>query len=133
MSTTIWTNGCFDCLHAGHIELLEHAKRKGDKLVVGIDSDERVRLLKGTSRPVHTQEQRKKVLESIRFVDHVVIFSSEEELVSCIKECGASIIVVGSDYKGKRVIGEDVVPVDFFERIPGLSSTRILNGGKDHV
>lgn len=133
MSTIVWTNGCFDCLHVGHIELLEHAKRKGHKLVVGIDCDERARLLKGASRPVHTQEQRKRVLESIRFVDQVVIFSSEEELKRYIKESGASIIVVGSDYKGKRVIGEEIASVYFFERIPGLSSTRILSGGKDNA
>ena len=130
---TIWTNGCFDCIHAGHIELLEYAKRKGDKLIVGIDSDERVRSLKGQFRPVHNQDQRKKVLESIRFVDQVVIFQSEEGLRQCIKDSNASIIVVGSDYKGKRVIGEEIAQVDFFERIPGLSSTRILNGGKDNA
>lgn len=109
--------------------MLRYAKGKGDKLIVGIDSDERVSLLKGKTRPIHNQEQRKNVLESIKFVDQVVIFSSEEDLILKIKESNASIIVVGSDYNGKRVVGSEIAHVEFFNRIPGLSSSRILSGG----
>lgn len=128
MSKTVWTNGCFDCIHAGHIEMLEYARGSGDRLVVGIDSDNRVKELKGKSRPIHNQEQRKRVLESIKYVDEVVIFSSEVELLSSIEKCNASVIVVGSDYRGRRVVGEELAPVIFFERIPELSTTRILSG-----
>ena len=124
---TVWTNGCFDCIHAGHIELLEFAKNQGDRLIVGIDTDDRVKALKSEKRPIHNVDQRKRVLSSIRFVDDVVTFSSDDELINKIIESGAGLIVVGSDYVGKRVIGSELAPVKFFDRIGGLSSTRIIN------
>jgi len=76
----IWTNGCFDILHIGHIKMLEAAKSRGDYLVVGIDSDSRVKELKGKDRPFNNQENRKAFLESIRFVDEVVVFESAQHL-----------------------------------------------------
>lgn len=123
----IWTNGCFDVIHAGHIALFEYAKSLGTRLVVGLDTDTRVRLSKGATRPIHTLEQRMKVISSIRFVDKVVTFSSDEELVERIRQENAKLIVVGSDYREKRVIGSDIIPVNFFSRIQDLSSTRIVN------
>ena len=123
----VWTNGCFDIIHAGHIALFEYARSRGDRLVVGLDTDERVSLNKGNSRPIHTLDQRKKVISSLRFVDKVVSFSSDDELIERIRQEKASLIVVGSDYIGKRVIGSEIAEVCFFSRIPELSSTRIVN------
>jgi D-beta-D-heptose 7-phosphate kinase/D-beta-D-heptose 1-phosphate adenosyltransferase len=124
---TVWTNGCFDVLHSGHVAMLEYAKSLGDKLVVGLDTDSRVKANKGLDRPIHTLEQRMSVIGALRCVDNVVSFSNEIELVNHIRESGASIIVVGSDYKDKRVIGSDIARVLFYERVPNLSSTRVIN------
>lgn len=124
---TVWTNGCFDVIHAGHIALFEYAKSLGDRLIVGLDTDDRVKLNKGLSRPIHTLEQRSRVISSLKFVDKVVSFSSDDELFERIKQEKASLIVVGNDYVGKRVIGSEVAAVCFFSRIPDLSTTRIVN------
>ena len=124
---TVWTNGCFDILHSGHVTMLEYANSLGDKLVVGLDTDSRVKGSKGPDRPIHTLEQRMNVIGALRCVDKVVSFSSEIELMDCIRDSGASIIVVGSDYKDKRVIGSDIARVLFYERVPHLSSTRVIN------
>ena len=124
---TIWSNGCFDVLHAGHIALLEFAKSQGDRLVVGLDTDERVKSSKGASRPINSLENRLKVLSSVRFVDEVVSFGSDEELVQRIRESGAELIVIGNDYAGKRVIGSEILPVQFFYKIEGLSSSGVIN------
>ncbi len=122
----IWTNGCFDILHIGHIELFRYAKSLGDKLVVGIDSDKRVKSLKGESRPINNQSIRKYFLESIKYIDHVIIFDSEDELISQIKNLNIETIVVGSDYKNRKVIGEDIAKVVFFDKIPNLSTSILL-------
>jgi len=124
---TIWTNGCFDILHAGHVFMLEHARKMGTRLVVGLDTDERVKANKNSKRPFHTLEQRMFVLKSLRCVDEVVSFSNDEELISRIVEAGAQLIVIGDDYKEKRVIGSEIVNVYFYKRIDNLSSSRILN------
>ena len=72
----IWTNGCFDVLHRGHLEMFKYAKSLGDYLIVGIDQDERVRASKGISRPVNNENDRKFILESIKYIDEVVMFST---------------------------------------------------------
>jgi len=123
----IWTNGCFDILHIGHIELFRYAKSLGDRLVVGIDSDTRVKSLKGDSRPINNQSIRKYFLESIKYIDHVVVFDNENELISHIKNLNIETIVVGDDYKNKRVIGEDIAKVVFFHKIPNLSTSILLD------
>ena len=74
----IWINGCFDVLHRGHVELFKYAKSLGDKLIVGIDADSRVRMMKGSSRPINNQDDRKFFLESLRYVDEVRIFDDED-------------------------------------------------------
>ena len=76
---TIWVNGCFDVLHRGHLELLRYAKSCGDKLIVGIDSDAKVKRDKGNDRPFNSQEDRKFMLESIRYVDRVLVFETASE------------------------------------------------------
>ena len=124
---TIWTNGCFDILHRGHIELFKYAKSLGDYLVVGIDEDQRVKESKGNSRPIDTVSDRKAVLESIKYIDEVVTFSKDTELENCVRDSDASIMVIGSDYKGKRVIGSQYVKeVKFFNRLSEYSTTKIV-------
>lgn len=131
MQTTkiIWTNGCFDVLHRGHIELLKYAKSLGDWLVVGIDTDERVKNSKGESRPFNNIEDRVAMLESIKYVDEVVVFDTDCELEDKVLLSNADVMVVGSDYKNKEVIGSrHVQQVKFFDRIDGYSTTKILVG-----
>lgn len=115
-------NGTFDVLHSGHLALLNHAKSLGDFLVVAIDSDRRVKQLKGASRPVNTQEERQELLENLRAVDEVCVFDSDQELIDIIKEC--AIMVKGSDYQGKPIVGSDsIAEIVFFERVHGYSTT----------
>jgi len=124
---TVWVNGCFDVLHRGHIELLEYAKSCGDKLIVGIDYDERVRATKGSSRPFNTFEDRKRVLESLRAVDSVVGFGTDQELEEHIKSIKPFYMVVGSDWEGKKIIGrEHALVMVYFSRIGDYSTTKIL-------
>jgi len=128
-SKVIWTNGCFDVLHRGHIELFKYAKSLGDWLVVGVDTDERVRSAKGTSRPFNTVEDRVAMLESIKYIDEIRVFDHDDELDTQDLLSRAEIIVVGSDYKDKEVIGSrHVKEVKFFDRIEGYSTTKILVG-----
>ena len=123
----VWVNGCFDVLHVGHIALLEYARSFGDKLVVGLDTDERVKSSKGKDRPINSLEKRMKLMSSLKCVDDVTFFGSDEELVKRIKESGANLIVVGNDYEGKRVIGSEILPVKFFVKLEGLSSSGVIN------
>ena len=123
----IWVNGCFDVIHAGHIDMIEYAKSLGQRLIIGLDTDERVQSNKGPSRPINTLALRIKVMESIRFVDHVVSFGSDDELIAQIRASNASTIVVGEEYKG-RVIGADSVDnVIFYPRKYDLSTTKIIS------
>lgn len=120
--TRVFVNGTFDILHVGHIELLEHARSLGDELIVGIDSDERVRRLKGLSRPINNQFERAKILRSLRVVSDVRVFETDTELRKLIADC--DIMVKGADWQGKTIIGEDVCKkIEFFERIDGYSTT----------
>ena len=124
----VWTNGCFDVLHRGHIELFKHAKSLGDYLVVGIDDDSRVKGSKGPTRPINNVEDRMEMLKSIRYIDEIVSFNTDSALETQIATSGASIIVIGSDYRDKRVIGSNLVnEVVFFDRVGSYSTTNILN------
>jgi D-beta-D-heptose 7-phosphate kinase/D-beta-D-heptose 1-phosphate adenosyltransferase len=124
---TVWTNGCFDVLHRGHIEMLNYAASLGHKLYVGIDSDAKVKLDKGNDRPFHSQEDRKFLLESLQCVDEVVVFNTAQELEDQVKKLEPRYLVVGGDWKDKPVIGsEHAAEVKFFDRIPGHSTTAIL-------
>ena len=123
----VWTNGCFDVLHIGHIKLFEYAKTLGNKLTVGIDSDSRVKELKGNSRPINNEKNRLEFLLSIKYIDQVVIFSSEEDLCNQLIKNHIDTIVIGDDYKYKRVVGQDIVDnIVFFQKIRNLSTTNIL-------
>ena len=123
----IWTNGCFDILHRGHIELFKFAKSQGDYLIVGIDTDERVKTSKGDSRPINNLEDRVAMLEAISYINGVVSFGTDKELEQQILYSGAEAIVVGNDYKNKKVIGSEIVKkVIFFKKLNGYSTTKII-------
>lgn len=122
----VWVNGTFDVLHIGHIRLLEKASTLG-RLRVGIDSDERVRKMKGENRPFNTLQDRIEFLESIIYVDEVVTFDSDDELIEQIKSYEPSIMVIGSDYKGKKIIGAEFIDhIYFFDKVENKSTTSIL-------
>ena len=123
----VWVNGTFDVLHIGHIHLLEFASQFGT-LRVGIDTDSRVKELKGIDRPFNNQRDRKKMLESLKFVNDVVFFDSREELIDSVKEYQPDFMIVGNDYKGEVVYGsEHTKELIFFDKIPNYSTTKILN------
>ena len=123
----IWVNGSFDVLHAGHIELFKYARSVGDYLVVGTDTDERIRELKGPTRPINKQIHRLSMLNAIKYIDKVVTFGSLEEQLICMEKSGAKTLVIGSDYKDKPVVGEDRMEVIYFDRIDDLSTTNIVS------
>ena len=123
----VWTNGCFDILHRGHIELFRYAKSLGDELVVGIDTDAKVMLDKGKDRPINNLQDRIFMLQSIKYIDKVVSFDSTKDLENTIKWYKPHIMVIGSDWKGKEVIGEFWTDkLIFFDRIDGYSTTSFL-------
>ena len=126
----IFTNGCFDILHAGHVEYLEAAKDLGDKLIVGINSDQSVKELKGKNRPLNKLEHRAKVLASLRCVDAVVVFGAKTpiKLISALKP---DILIKGGDYKIKEIVGyEEVIKsggkVVTIPLVKGISTTKII-------
>ena len=128
---TIWINGCFDILHRGHIEMFRYAKSLGDTLIVGVDSDEKVKKDKGDDRPINNLEDRMVVLNSIKHIDMVLPFNSTEDLEMKIKYVNPDIMVIGSDWKDKKIIGQEYVDkVDFFDRIEGYSTTDIIGNNK---
>ena len=126
----VFTNGCFDILHAGHVEYLAAAKEMGDKLIVAINTDRSVRKLKGSSRPINTLAHRAKVLASLQCVDKVVFFD-EETPIKLIKTIKPDVLVKGGDYKIKDIVGYkevtksggSVVTIPLFE---GLSTSKII-------
>ena len=123
----IWTNGCFDILHRGHIELFRYAKSLGDELIVGIDTDKKVKKDKGKGRPINSLNDRIMMLNSLIYVDKVIPFDSTSELEKTIKRIHPSIMVIGADWKGKDVIGKKHADkLIFFDRVDDYSTTKIL-------
>ncbi len=126
----VFTNGCFDILHAGHVAYLKEAKALGDWLIVGLNSDASVRRLKGDSRPLNTLEDRKTVLESLSFVDEVIPFDEDTPL-SLIKRIHPDVLVKGGDYDISNIVGADEVlsyggEVKVLSYVPGKSTTEII-------
>lgn len=125
MGKSIFVNGTFDVLHSGHIRLLTYAKTLGDNLFVAIDSDRRVTDFKGPGRPINQQHERKEMLLALKPVDEVEIFDTDEELTQYVKQIRPYVMVVGSDYINKRVIGSEYARhLVFFKRIEEFSSTK---------
>ena len=104
----IFTNGCFDLIHRGHIEYLKKAKKKGDILIVGLNSDSSVKMIKGKSRPIQSQDDRSHILASFEFVDYVCIFN-EQTPFKLISKLLPDYLVKGGDWKVKDIVGKDVV------------------------
>jgi len=126
----VFTNGCFDILHAGHVHYLEQAKELGDELVVGLNSDSSVKTLKGPNRPINNLEERAKVLSSLKCVDRIVSFADETP-IKLIKEIKPDVLVKGGDYKVKDVVGHKEIKswggeVKIIPLVTGLSTTNII-------
>ena len=126
-SRRVIVNGTFDILHRGHLEMLKFAKSQGSYLLVAIDSDRLVKELKGESRPINNQEDRKLALESLRYVDAVWIFDSQEELTHICKIYKADLMVKGSDYYNKPITGAEYCNyIRFFPLISNYSTSKII-------
>jgi D-beta-D-heptose 7-phosphate kinase/D-beta-D-heptose 1-phosphate adenosyltransferase len=121
--TQVVVNGTFDLLHSGHLALLNHARSLGDHLLVAIDSDRRVKELKGPTRPVNNEYERQEMLRNLRAVDEVKIFDTDQDLIDIISS--ADILVKGSDYQDQSVIGKThAKQLIFFDRLNGYSTTK---------
>jgi len=122
---SVFTNGCFDILHKGHVELLAYCKSLG-RVTVGLNSDDSVKRLKGLSRPLNNESDRKRILEALRYVDEVVIFE-ENTPYELIRRLKPDFIVKGGDYRAHEVIGSDLCEVRIFETVDGYSTTGFIN------
>ena len=123
----VFVNGTFDIIHRGHLELLNYAKSLGDYLCVGIDTDDRVKEKKGKERPIYNQNERKFFLENLKSVDEVRFFSNDSELEGLVKSVKPDIMVVGSDWKDKSVIGSYyAAKLIFFDRIGDYATTKTV-------
>ena len=120
----VFTNGCFDILHRGHLDLLKYCKSRG-RVIVGLNSDASVKRLKGEKRPVFSQEDRKYALESLKWVDEVIIFDTDTPY-DLIKQLKPDEIVKGGDYKVTDVAGHDLCEVIIFKYDPNFSTTKSL-------
>jgi D-beta-D-heptose 7-phosphate kinase/D-beta-D-heptose 1-phosphate adenosyltransferase len=127
--TVVFTNGCFDILHTGHLELLKYAKTLGSTLVVGVNSDASVRRLKGNDRPINSEITRAHQLNALPWVDEVVIFDDDTPY-KLIKSLHPDIIVKGGDYTVEQVVGHDLATVVIFPTVEGYSTTRIIEAGR---
>ena len=125
----IFTNGCFDILHRAHIELLECCSKAGDKVVVGLNTDASVKRLKGENRPINNEKDRKFLLESIKFVDEVILFD-EDTPYDLIKSVLPHTIVKGGDYTPATVVGNDLCDVVIFNYVDGYSTTNTIEKGE---
>ena len=128
--TVVFTNGCFDIIHLGHVDYLEKARHLGSKLIIGVNTDDSIRRLKGNSRPVQDEISRSRILASFEFVDAVCLFNEDTpyELISALKP---HILVKGNDYSTENIVGADIVKsnggrVITVELVPGYSTSGII-------
>lgn len=126
----VFTNGCFDILHAGHVSYLNEARAQGDVLIVGLNSDASVKRLKGESRPVNSERERQYVLENLKAIDCVQIFEEDTPL-NLIKEIEPNVLVKGGDWKPDQIVGSDFVlssggEVKSLNFVDGFSTTNTI-------
>ena len=126
----VFTNGCFDILHRGHVEYLAQASDLGDKLIVGLNTDASVKRLKGESRPVNDEQSRALLLSALQFVDAVVLFG-EDTPYELIKQVQPDVLVKGNDYRVEEIVGYDIVTakggkVLTINLVEGFSTTNII-------
>jgi D-beta-D-heptose 7-phosphate kinase/D-beta-D-heptose 1-phosphate adenosyltransferase len=121
----VFTNGCFDIVHRGHLELLKYCKSIGGKVIIGLNSDKSIKEIKGKNRPVNNQKDRKFLLESLKYVDKVIIFE-EKTPYNLITKIKPDIIVKGGDYDIKSVVGNDIAEVRIFKYVEGYSTTKTI-------
>ena len=132
--TIVFSNGCFDILHRGHVEYLSKAADLGDILIIGLNTDDSVRRLKGPSRPVNDEKARAVVLAALEFVDAIMFFE-EDTPYNLIKRVQPDVLVKGKDYKAEDIVGYDIVTakggkVETIELVEGFSTTKIVNSLK---
>ena len=126
----VFTNGCFDLIHLGHVDYLEKARKLGDKLIIGLNTDQSIKKIKGPNRPILDEFARARILSSFEFVDAVTLFSDETPL-NLIKEVMPDILVKGNDYNPEKIVGAEIVKsndgkVITIELIPGYSTSEII-------
>lgn len=126
----VFTNGCFDLLHRGHVEYLLQAASFGDVLILGLNSDKSVKMLKGAGRPLQDEKSRALILASFLFIDHVILFD-EETPIELIKFVQPDVLVKGGDYTPEEIVGNDVViqkggKVEIVKYISGHSTTGLV-------
>jgi len=128
--TIVFTNGCFDIIHLGHIYYLSEAKKLGDYLIIGLNTDSSVKKLKGPERPINSQQDRAIVLDALKSVDFVVLFDEDTPL-ELIRETSPNILVKGGDYKADEIVGADFMKqhngkVVIIPYLQGKSTTKII-------
>lgn len=133
----VFTNGCFDIVHLGHVDYLEKSRQAGDKLIIGLNSDDSVSRNKGKSRPIISEHSRLRVLASLMFVDAVVLFDEDTpyELIAALKP---DILVKGNDWSINNIVGADIVianggKVATIDLVPGFSTTNIVEKIKNNI
>ncbi|WP_430816714.1 D-glycero-beta-D-manno-heptose 1-phosphate adenylyltransferase [Carboxylicivirga sp. RSCT41] len=133
----VFTNGCFDIVHRGHIDYLSKAKDKGSKLILGLNTDASVQRLKGPQRPVVDEQSRAILMASLQFID-LVVFFDEDTPYELIKDLQPDILVKGSDYNAKDIVGYDILmakggKVETIDFVPGFSTTSIVEKIKESM
>ena len=129
--TIVFTNGCFDIVHAGHIDYMDKAKKLGDVLIVGVNSDDSVKRIKGNARPIVGLDNRLRLLKGFSVIDYLCVFEEDTPL-ELIKKVKPDILVKGEDWKDKGVVGEDFVKtyggkVELIKLLPGISTSIIID------
>ena len=125
----IWLNGTFDVVHLGHIKLFQHAKElyPNSIVCVGVDTDKRIRQLKGPNRPINPLPFRVEFLKAIRFIDQVVTFPTDRGLCREIALFNPDVMLIGDDYRNRTIVGEELIPrIIYVERFDGLSTTSLI-------
>lgn len=127
----VFTNGCFDILHLGHVDYLEMAASTGDKLIVAVNTDDSVSKLKGPTRPINDEHARVRLIAALEFVDAVILFA-EETPINLIEQLLPDVLVKGSDYNISNIVGADIVmenggKVETIDLVEGYSTTNIIN------